>query len=497
MLNIRCNDKWIPYALFGGALGYYYALSSKIFTWIYVSGDAGDWLLHTNWWLVSHPFGKPLYTAAIHALNVLPLDPIIRITFFLSVIPGAIIIALVYLIAKELTHNTRVSVISALVCLGAVIPLSQATVLEQYAFTAVFFVAAYYFYLRGRYNYMAAMLGLATATHIVGAILTGFWFVLLYNKERRGMIGRAIGVYLAAAVLPYLFLVWMSLDPTTPKIFLGSFSWGAFNSWGGNPTSSGALALVESPDRLRFAAQIFAVTFGVAWIPYFISLKRPWAESTKVMLLLIGYTSWFFVTNLFPSTWKYLYIPIPVMAAFVGLGLTKLPAWHSKVVLAGACVLIVANGFWFNSNTLAHEKPLAVEYMEDVHNLPDGAAVLTPRGGAYGFATYYAISQGKDLIPIALSKPPFERYDRGYLDYLDWQKSIWTIEGENCVEQAQYALDNDIPLYFAKPPTDIWGEVFYFGEDAEIQNLPTVIGINPNPDWERFGIVEEDNADTK
>jgi len=479
----RLRANWIPLALFGGSLGYYYALSSKIFTWIYTSGDAGDWLVQTNWWMVPQCFGKPLYISLIHLTNYVPIaSDAFRITFLLSVIPGAIMVSLTYLIAKHMTQSTKLGITAALVVLGANIVLSQATVLEQYTIVGALFLASFYFYITGHKKLTMAFLGLTTATHIVGAIFAVL-FGLIEWKNRKEWL-KAIPMFVICGILPYALILWLMADPESPKLLAGNLSWGTINSWGGNTTSTAALALIEAPNRFREGFLVAITSLGLAWIPVWKGFAKPWDNKMKFLIAVFGFTAWFYVTNLFPSVWKFLTPTIPLVACVAVLGLKKLPGWHYKAITIGAVVLIAVNGFMFNTNKIAHEDQQATEYLQALEELPDGSCLITPRGGAYGFSIFYKMSEGKELIPLALSSPELwhEEQDGSYVDYTEWLNRKYNIKGRNIYELTNDALAKGHPVYFATPMTKIWNTAFIYEESGQ-DYLHKVTGVRYAPEW--------------
>jgi len=479
----KLKTNWIPLALFGGSLGYYYALSSKIFTWIYTSGDAGDWLVQTNWWMVPQCFGKPLYITLIHLTNYIPIaNDAFRITFLLSVIPGAIMVSLTYLIAKHMTQSTKLGITAALVVLGANIVLSQATVLEQYTIVGALFLAAYYFYITGHKKLTMAFLGLTTATHIVGAIFAVL-FGLIEWKNRREWL-KAIPMFIVWGVLPYTLILWLMADPETPKLLAGGLSWGTINSWGGNSTSTAALALIEAPNRFREGFLVAITSLGLAWIPVWKGFAKPWDNKMKFLIAVFGFTAWFYVTNLFPSVWKFLTPVIPLVACVAMLGLRKLPNWHHKAITIGAVVLIIVNGFMFNTNKMAHADPQATTYLQALEELPEGSALITPRGGAYGFSIFYEMSEGKELIPLALSSPIawHEKQDSSYIDYTEWLAREYNVKGDNIYELVNDALEKGHPVYFATPMTTLWSKAFIY-ENNKGKYLTKVTGVVDKPEF--------------
>lgn len=492
--------KLIPVGLFVFAISYYYLLSAKLLTWVYTSGDAGDWLVLTNWWHVPHQWGKPLIVLYIRLLAWIPGDDVIKTTVALAIIPGAITVVLTYSIVKHLTNKISLALIASAVLLGAAIFTTQATVLEQYTFTAMFLTAAVYFHVRENKALTMLFLGLTTATHIVGLPITFLWLVCGLKEWRAW--GKVIPIYIVFGILPYGLIFYLMANPDIPKLVSGGLSWQSINSYLGNTASGVNLALVEAPRRLFQATQIYAITLGLAIVPMVKGLISPgkFSKLAKLSIVIICFIVWFYITNLFPSVWKWSTLILPLAAIFVAIGLDKLPRWHYFVVALGAIALIITNGFLMNTDRLARADPQATEYMEALQQLPDNSCVVIPRGGQYGFTLFYVMSEGQKLIPLAQGNPftgmgkatltiskDQKSFDQSYADYLIWLENTYGIKGDNMYDIVQFALDNGYNVYYGQPVSEIWSHVFML-DSSDKKFLQRVVSINHNPDFSKWGI---------
>jgi hypothetical protein len=323
--------------------------------------------------------------------------------------------------------------------------------------------------------------------------------VLIEWKHRREW-AKYIPIYIVCGILPYgLILYLMYID--TPRLLAGGLSWGTLNSWGGNSTSTAALALIEAPYRFGEFVLITLTALGLAWIPVWKGFTKPWDNKMKFLIAAFAFTAWFYATNLFPSTWKFMTPTLPLVACIAVLGLKKFPDWHYKAVTIGAIVLIAANGFMFNSDKIAKADPQATEYIAKLEQLPDGACLITPRGGQYGFSIFYQMSKGQELIPLALSDPTkwHEPQDGSYVDYTRWLEREYNIEGNNIYELVNDALVKGHPVYFATPMTKMWDAALEYKPNKD-DLLHVVTGIKDNPEfpsseievgdfWSQFGKV--------
>ena len=469
--KLTSHKAFIPTAL--GLLSgiYYYVLYSRLFTWVYTSADAGDWLTQLRWWMVPHVFGKPLYILSVKLVGLSPIGTDVdKITVGLSVIPAAITVAVSYLIAYQMTNDRTKSTVAALVLVGAVVFLSQATVLEQYTFVSMWLALAYLNYLKGNKKLTLLFLGLTTASHIVGLVFFVLWMYVERKQWREWL--RIVWVFAVSGLLPYtLILGLMAAD--TPRLLAGGLSWSTFDTYLTNPTSTSALALTELPNRLLTVLGEVVVSLGLALVAIFKVGK--WDKYTKIAVVTLLFALWFHVNNWFPSTYKYLAVALPVAVGLVAVGLTRMKPIHTRLVLASAVVLISANAYFFNADKLANDDPQASGYVEALWDLPDGSGVIAPQGGAWGFGLFYVMSQGKDLVPIMQHSMPVRAM---YGDYLEWVEREHGLIGNDVLELAQNALDKGMPLYYARSPSELWGEVFVL-KDAQIYNFLWVVeGVN-------------------
>lgn len=475
----------IPLLIFLGSGAYYYALSSKIYTWIYTSGDAGDWLLQLNWWMTPQCWGKPLYVLLVKSTNYLFffMDDVGKITM-LSVIGGAAIVMFSYLIARNLTGKIGYGLMAAVIVLGCNIVLTQSTVLEQYTVLGALFMAFVYYYQQGKMLPAIIFLGLTAATHEIGFVFTVL-FIIVEIRNIRGLV-KYIPIYALFGLLPYMLIVGTMVSHDTPKLLGGFFTFESINSYGGNTTTTAGLALTEAPDRFLDMSRILLSSLGFAIIPVAVTFKKPWDNTKKLVIFATVFVAWFYFTNLFPSVWKWLTVVIPVIVCWSMVYIRQQPNWQKGIIVMGAIALVITNTFWFNADTLAREKPLATDYYEDLMELPDGAAVITPRGGAYGFALFYAISDGKDLIPLALRKPDDEwlspEEDQGFKDYLWWLEDEYGITGSNTYEITKDAMNKGHQVYYATPMTKLWEAAFIYEEEG-YEWLYPVIDVIEDPEW--------------
>jgi len=463
------------------ALVYFALLSAKQWTWTFVSGDSGDWLAASTWWFVPQPYGSPLYILLGHALNSLPGNLVLKMTIILSCLSSAVTVSIVYLITKKLTESNKIAIISSAVLLACGIFLSQSTVLEEYAITTMFVTLSFWFYINNKRALTVVCLGLGTAIHIIIGVISVLWFAL-HAKEIRTW-AKYIPIYIAVGVLPYSLVLILMYLPDTAHFLAGNLSLQSINAYLGSTGVVGSISIVEAPRRLLEAIVVVLAAFGVSLFAFWHGLKKPWTMPVRMAITAIAFCTWLYITNRDPSTWTFITFSTPLIAVLVGLGLSKLESYHCKIVMISCCLLIALNSVFLNANLITQANPSAVKYEQAIKGLPEHSAVVLPRGGPYALGLFYAITQGKNVIPLFLTGEKADT-NQGYIDYIAWVEEKWGIQGDNVLEQSQYCLDNNIPIYFLSPMlVPAWEPVFTFTNNDTY--FSPISGVGKElPDWQ-------------
>ncbi len=467
----------IPFIIFAASFIYYSILSSKVYTWLFASGDSGDWLAASNWWIVPQPYGSPLYISLGHFLDLFGGDLVVKMTILLSCLPAAITIMLVYLIVKHLTQKTNLAIISSIILLGASIFLTQATVLEQYSLAVMFVTLAYYFYLKDRKKLVALSLGLGSANHILVIPIALLWLAL--ERKQWKVWRKTLPVYIISGLLPYCLIIWLMVSDA-PRLLAGGLSLQAINSYLGSTSVMGTLSILALPERALDFAALIIMSFGLAVIPVWLAFRKPWAAHTKLLIITIAFPIWYYFTCIDPTTWTFMAYACPFIAIATGIGLNKLSKLGNKrviVAVASCAVMLVAyNSTFLNANILAAREPKAMNYYNEIQSMPDGSAVIIWRGGFEFMSLCYAMSEGKDLIPIFCTDWNYED-DALYQYYLEWVNSYYDLEGSNTQLLAINALDKGIPVYIISPLFEKWRKAFTV-EDIDLVHFDILTGVD-------------------
>jgi len=422
MLRDKSSKKYVPLLIGLFAFAYYTILSAKTFTWVFLSGDSGDWLACANWWMTPQPYGSPLYIILCRLIGLLPGSQPLNITILLSCLPSAITVALVYLIVKHLTNKSSIALVSALVLLGSAVFLSQSTVLEEYAIATMFLTGTLYAYVKGNKWQTVILLGLGTAVHVFVGTLAIAWMIVEWREWRQWLKPAALFITIVGVSYSFILLL-MFMD--TPRLLAGGLNLHSIQFYWTVTTGAilGQLSLSEAPTRLLILSSLMIASFGLALIPVVSSWRKPITKITVLLSGIVLLTLWYYGTNLDPAAWTFITLASPALCILCGLGLYKISSHYKYVIALGAVALILVNGVFLNANILTTADPQAATYKQELMSLPEGSLVLTTPG-TYSLGLFYAMSTDKPLVPLIY------RYidEWQFYDYGLWLSQNYNIE---------------------------------------------------------------------
>jgi hypothetical protein len=433
---------------------------------------------------------------------IAPNHLVLALTIGLSVIPASITVSVVYVIARKLTGQSKYGLIASLVLLGAAIPLSQATILEEYAIASMFVALAFYFYISDRKKLTVLMLALGSAVHVIVIIISALWLIANISEVKSWF--KHFWIYILFGLVPYsLVLILMYLD--SPRFLAGHLSLSGINNYLGSSGTIGALSIWDTPQRLLQFVEVVSISLGLAILPLILSFKGIWKQKYYlVAIVTILFTLWLYLTDNDPSTWTFLNFSFPLIAVLVAIGVSKMQAVHYRTVAYGALGLICLNGAFLNANVLTNHYPLATEYEQSLESLPDGSYVVCASGGEYGLANYYVMAQGKKITPIFYSadapsvaamvsmvaqnnkglkegeilKLAVEKYDSAltsprYVDYMKWAG----LTEKETTKQVSILLAQGKNVFIATPTiTPYWENVFK--TEPLNKYVARIVGVN-------------------
>ena len=478
------HTRLIPFLIGLVAFIYYATLSSKVFSWIFVSGDSGDWLAASIDWFVPQPLGSPFFILLGHFLNLFPGDLIIKMTLLLSCLPSAITVALVYLITKRLTNRIGISVIASLVLLGGTIFMTQSTILEQYALSVMFVVLAFYLYLLDKKYWTAIVLALGMCTHIVIVVIAFLWLMVERKSWRNWVKPLAVFIPITMAFYSLIpILMWLE----TPPYIAGYLNWHSYSTYNTATANViiGNVSIFDLPEQLALALAMLIASIGLAIVPITYALKKPVGRPLWIMAVTILFALWYHITNLDRSTWTFMSFGLPFMCVLSGIGLSYLPRIHRQLVTSSACLLILLNGVFLNANLLVNDYPEAEQTLAYYQEMPQDSVIVVNRGH-YSLCIYYARALGRvDLIPLIYLVPEGDLWP----DYNNWMKENYNAKGNTTIEWVHNYIADGHTVYmsgqrwqFESTHTKFWPH--FSGNFSMVeQEYSWIWKLYPKEDW--------------
>lgn len=456
---LRKYEVWFWFLL---ALAYYCFLSSFRYTWVFASGDAGDWLASAKMWFVPQPYGSPLYiTLAKLTFNAFGLT-------LLSIIPASISVASIFQAVKNL-RNVKLARISALIMLSSAIFMSQSVVIEEYALAVMFLCLTILAYSKNRFNLAVIFLGLGCAVHVIMLPIAFLFFVVHYKSWKYWI--KKIPLFLLFGVVPYgLILVLMWAD--TPRWIANGLSLQSLNSWLGSTSSVGQLAFdmsfspfrlpIETIQRIGSVIAFLACGVGLGIIPAVrYGMRHRHYPLSGFLVLTAIFAVWLYLTDTDWTTWTFCIYAIPCVAVLAAFGLRHSYKFERWLVIGVCCILLVVNGVFLNAKIIDKLNPVATTFYNETMALPDGSLVLTAKGGFYKLGLLHAIADGKDIIPIYLANDE-EKTATAYISWLAWACPKYGLVGTDPVEIVE---NTTRPVYFVDVKwgyNDDWSLVYDF-----------------------------------
>ena len=176
----------------------------------------------------------------------------------------------------------------------------------------------------------------------------------------------------------------------------------------------------------------------------------------KLAIIATAFILWYVITIVDPMAWPFLTFCIPFMVIAVGIALSKLHQGHTRIVLAGALILILVNSLFLNANTLATGKPVGPDVKAQLEALPDGSGVWTVMGFE-NMALLYARAEGKDLLPIIYWSTSTGN-NAWSSAYYTWIESTYGLTATTPTELVQACYANNRPVYIVDDPNRLDGD---------------------------------------
>jgi hypothetical protein len=152
----------------------------------------------------------------------------------------------------------------------------------------------------------------------------------------------------------------------------------------------------------------------------------------------------------------------PSAIILAGIGLSKLPAFHTKAVLASAAVLVILAPIFLNANVLTEQNPEGVQYLQELAALPQNSIVVD-EAGAVSLALFYYINStpSSHIMPLISTYLDYRSYYPmpDYIAYIK-QRYYSDLDYSSTLAAVQSALSDNIPVYYPGSPIDPYYQCF-------------------------------------
>lgn len=315
-------------------------------------GDAGDLVTSAYLHGVAHPPGFPLYTLLGFLVSKLPVSTVAFRVGLLSSIAGAGVITVLFMFLRDITKDTKASLLAVCSLGGTYLFWLYASVPEVFMlhsfFVALLIYLLYKWDTTKKDRYLSAFtlaLGLSLSHHLLTAfLLPGLIYFIVSNKKTLPKlspkyIAKKIGL-LAAGLTPYLYIFaaaftipaisWDNVT-TIPNFFnlILRKTYGTFQS-GPSFAQSFVSRLIQFPYMGEFMLSDFTVVGVLLAIVGFVSqfrLRRKLWNFLFILFFFIGpfyffYASYYIIDRFSLATFERFLLPsYMIITIWIGEGI--------------------------------------------------------------------------------------------------------------------------------------------------------------------------------
>jgi Protein O-mannosyl-transferase TMEM260-like len=384
-----------------------------------------------------HPTGYPTYVLLNHLfVTLLPLGSLAFRANLLSAVFAAAAAAVLVRLLQHLGVRSEAALAAALL-LGVTAPVwSQSVVAEVYTLNLLFVVAVLFFAVRwdaggSRRDFLAgaAVLALSFGNHMTMVTLLPALLAFVLLRDRR-ILGRPavlgwLALFAAAGALQYGYVVWRSLDPTTPYLESRATDFSSLVAVVTGARMHRSMFAFSLPqlltDRLpmfgsllwhAFGPLLAVAAYGAWWLG-----RRPLAALLALAFLgeatfALGYD----IADIFPY-----FIPcLLVVAVVLGLGFEGLAArvgrrWRLVVAAALLALPVATATARFADLDRSHDTGIARRFELVLDTVERDALLLPAQGHQSRFLQYYLLGEGLEAACNVHVTWPLESAAR-YLD---------------------------------------------------------------------------------
>lgn len=368
----------------GLSLAYFIWLAAPDITWINTDSDSTIYIWSTTHWGLSHPTGAPLYNIIGNILNQgATVQEAAQHLALLSAICASITTLIIFL-------ETR-NFIGPGIFLASGLVVSQSTIIETYA-PVTMFIALSWYWRKNKYLFpISVALGLGIH-HLIGISM-----VLMVFFRYRYLNRKLLKTDLLIIPLGFLFYIYLPFAVQPPASW-SVISWSNY-LFGQNFLTGGLDPITSGPQRLRDFALVFFGGLGITSI--FLFKIRDVALISLILVFIIYY-----VTNLAPQTYVYLYPSFFFVA--VAMGQIKFGKTTHLVLAINISLLIIFNLFWYDIGRNLDPSPTSARmYLSELQQLPNNSIIYADRRG-WEYALQWYIP-AENNIKVYTKLPEFEQ----------------------------------------------------------------------------------------
>lgn len=368
----------------GLSLAYFIWLAAPDITWINTDSDSTIYIWSTTHWGLSHPTGAPLYNIIGNILNQgATVQEAAQHLALLSAICASITTLIIFL-------ETR-NFIGPGIFLASGLVVSQSTIIETYA-PVTMFIALSWYWRKNKYLFpISVALGLGIH-HLIGISM-----VLMVFFRYRYLNRKLLKTDLLIIPLGFLFYIYLPFAVQPPASW-SVISWSNY-LFGQNFLTGGLDPIASGPQRLRDFALVFFGGLGITSI--FLFKIRDVALISLILVFIIYY-----VTNLAPQTYVYLYPSFFFVA--VAMGQIKFGKTTHLVLAINISLLIIFNLFWYDIGRNLDPSPTSARmYLSELQQLPNNSIIYADRRG-WEYALQWYIP-AENNIKVYTKLPEFEQ----------------------------------------------------------------------------------------
>jgi MFS family permease len=383
-------------------------------TWIDTNSDGIHLTYAARYLYPAHKGSAPLYLLLGHLMVQLPMGTDFWKMVLMSVIGTVGACLAIYLIIrlmlKDKKNNRVYAIIGMIIFAGSALIISQTVIAKYYPLVSMCGLFGYYFALKKKWLWSTVALGAGIAIH---PIIVFFIVPLLVFNFRKYFTWKS-ALIIAGFMMFYLYV------PLVTRFNPSPLMWGNSTipeqirdmlSTAGMLT--GGLAIYDLPKRVLETIGIIGVSLGLALIIdvwWMAKEGKKWWKNQLTWLFLLPII--YFITDLSPQTYVYMYPAIAFGAIIAVIQLEKMNKVWLWSIVAIAVIMFGYNVNYFDIGRTLDKNMSATKFMNvELPKINGEGAIFIPKQDWEWAATFsYNKDNGKDIIPVCYGTLASEQY---------------------------------------------------------------------------------------